>query len=423
MNNQSNQSNKLYPYQEEGARLLNSRPYLFDEPGLGKSAQALEYWKQSGAKDALIVCPASLKFNWRDESELWTGSPGHILRNTKRERESRPGINITNYEQLKLIEGKRFSLVIFDEAHYLKTATSQRTKAAAELKAERKILLTGTPILNRPAELYSLLRLTGNPIAADYYKYHKQYCDMKRRRIFCKGGAQRFIIDISGSSNLSELSKKLKPYYIRRTKAEVLTQLPEKIRKHVIMGRDENTLNLTDDNFEQVIQNARRDPVSAQAFSDMRIKSALKKLPDSLEYIDNLMSEHEKVIIFLHHREPAALMIDALKQKYNTVSISGSNTAEQRDASKRDFQEGNARIAVLSLRAASTGLTLTAANTTVFFETDLTPAQNLQAEDRTHRIGQDRACTYHYLTAENSIDYHIARLLSRKQKTIKALFQ
>jgi SWI/SNF-related matrix-associated actin-dependent regulator 1 of chromatin subfamily A len=388
---------------------------LADEPGLGKTATALSWLKAIDALGVLVVCPASLRLNWRREAAQWWDGWEPAL-----------GWEVRSYEELVRDVRKLAPVeaVVFDESHYLKNPAAARTKAAFQVRAARRLFLTGTPVVNRPMDLWPTLHFLG--LAGSRVDYGRRFCDGHLRRVYAKGGA-RTVWDFSGASDLEGLAALLAPVMIRRTKAEVLTELPPKTRQVV---------ELSVSGARRTVSTGMREALETwekwsgeQAFAPMppalltelariRLEDGLAKLPAVVSYLrDVVLEEEEKAVVFAWHREVLERLAEELP---DAVLLYGGMSDGAKDAAVRGFQEGGARVFCGQIQAAGTGLTLTAARTVVFAELDWVPGNMTQAEDRCHRLGQRDAVRVIHLVAEG-IDARVARALVRKQGVLDAL--
>jgi SNF2 family DNA or RNA helicase len=351
----------------------------------------------------------------------------------------------------KLLDISPKSMII-DESHKAKTKTSQRTKALLQLSKDirYRLALTGTPIMNRPSELISQLEILGRlKDFGGWYKFTSEYCDRKKKQI----GRTRVVNDVSGASNLVQLHEKLRSTcLIRRTKAEVLPDLPTKTRvdlplqitntveykkaeADVIAWLRENA-RLGDDFMETIAdmdeaskQNAiktHRATAAAKAqkaeqlarIEHLKGLSAKGKLEPAIEWIENFLETDEKLIVFANHVEMQEALI---KQYPHAARIMGRDDSETRAANVERFQtKDDCSIIVCSLKAGSEGITLTAASNVAFLELGWTPAEHDQAEDRSLRIGQEKAVTAHYLIGEDTIDLDIQEIIEAKRKIVNA---
>ena len=418
------QTNKLRPYQVEGVeRLLalvetkRHAAILADEPGLGKTIQVAEFInRRSDLLYILIVCPASLRVNWKRELDRWLLP--HL--------QSTLHVEIVSYEEVvrEYIEFDEYDLIVFDEAHYLKNPEAKRTKACLALEAKTRLFLTGTPVVNRPMDLFPILQSLGMKLSRT--EFGKRYCGGKLVCIRWKP-TKRYAWDFSGASHTDELNKVLRAQVmVRRTKREVLHDLPPKIRQVIELSIPDGespelkaAVTRMFDGMESAAANlAELKKVAFEELSKARLDLARNKLPHVEEFVRDLLAEEDKVVVFAHHRE----IIEALRidlADYGTVSLYGGMTDAQKDAAVTRFQtDPNIRVFVGQIQAAGTGLTLTSAHTVVFAELDWVPGNVTQAEDRCHRIGQGDPVRVIHLVAADSIDARMVRALVDKQNTI-----
>ncbi len=421
---------ELRPFQRAGVAyaLRARRTYIADEQGLGKTVQALATVHAAGAYPALIVCPASLKLNWKREAERWLpGKRVEVLDGRSAGYEG-ADVVVVNYDVLgkhaDALKALGIGAIVLDESQYAKNRKAKRTRLCKEL-AQRvpvRLLLSGTPLLSRPEELISQLDIMGRlDDVGGFWNFAARYCDMERGR---------FGLDLSGASNLSELNEKLQSLcYVRRLKSEVLKELPAKQRATLpvsISNRREYRKAEADvarfvgeaaANDERRVAEAverwraerdGRDPsqgemrairsgvrASAEANAEraeqlVRINAlnqlaATGKMDAVTEWVQNFLDSGEKLVLFAHHRE----IVDALAERFGAPSITGDTPAEARQVAVDAFQQDPAvRLIVLNLQAGGVGLTLTAASNVAFCELGWTPAAHDQAEDRCHRIGR-----------------------------------
>lgn len=405
------------PYQLAGIEFAAGRDAVLigDEMGLGKTVQAIGIVNQDRtAERVLVVCPASLKINWQREIDKWGVSPCVEWA-------------IINYDQLhKLDVHQLWDVVILDEAHYVKNPEAKRSQLARRIWARRKILLTGTPILNRPVEVFHLLHILDTiawPLAARH-KFGLRYCAAYQRKV-----GRKYVWDYSGASNLDELREILKPYMIRRTKAEVLTQLPPKRRQIIelpVGGLSSVFRKTLHDSVQSYGEQVQQLDCNVEALwtklAALRHETALAKVATAVECIKDALESSEKIVVFAHHRD----VLDALHQAladYNPVVVHGGTPLQDRQAAVDTFQRiPGCQLFLGNIQAAGVGLTLTAASHVVFVELDWVPGNVSQAEDRCHRIGQRESVLVQHLVLEGSLDALIAKSLVKKQNIIdKAL--
>lgn len=422
----------LMPFQRAGAKFVgmrSGRAIIGDQMGLGKTVQA-SAWLQAHPelRPALIVCPASLKINWQRHIEEWVTlrNTTAVLNGTKAGKLPQADVYIANYDIAKYWQtallGAGLRCLVCDEAHYLKSQSSQRTKAVKALAdVDSVILLTGTPLLNRPAELWPLLNIIDPDAWSNWMGYARRYCDAKLKEITIRGGKKRKVWDFSGAKNQMELHDAVSRYMVRRLKADVLKDLPPKRRVAVPMEIPPAARWEYDKlrgELRRAIEQAKESGESIGAvilpmMEQLKQLTAQAKLPQAIEWIGDFI-EAEKLILFATHKFVVAELLAAFGDK--AVAITGDTPQAARMGIVDRFQkDDNVRLFVGNIDAAGVGLTLTAASNVAFLELDWTPAKHEQAEDRAHRIGQVNSVTAWYLLAEDSIDQEIFKALERKR--------
>jgi len=415
------------------------------------TVQAIGVVNAESPKTVLIVCPSSLKINWRKELERWLVTPYriHILQG-KDQFPTLPEIVIMNYDILakfqKQIREVEWDLLIADEAHYMKNPKAQRTiallgkgKEVTPLKAKRKILLTGTPITNRPIEIFPLVSYLWPNVFNNLFHFAKRYCDAKQ---------DGYGWDFTGASNLEELQNLLRSSgMIRRLKNDVLKELPPKTRQVVVLPsdsvkglikkEDEKTRMMEDEvkrlqkamraakaqkdegAYRNAVQNLRQ--AYSVAFTEMaaiRKELAIEKIPFVIEYVESMIEDGEKVVVMAHHRE----VVDKLQNHFGLKAVKlygGMSEVEKSNSVDRFQQDPSCMVFIGSIHAAGVGITLTAAQKMLFTELDWTPANMLQAEDRIHRIGQQGNALIQQLVFDGSLDAKMADTLVRKMAIIE----
>jgi len=311
---------------------------------------------------------------------------------------------------------------ILDESHYIKNYKAQRTIKIAELfaKIPHKILLTGTPILNRPSELFTQISVIQPGMFYSFFKFAERYCAMRKTR---------FGIDTSGASNIQELSDRMKSFTVRRLKSQVLTELPDKIRTTIELVLDNKTeyRNAEHDIIEYIRQRKGNSAAFAASQAEMLVKienlkqlSAKGKLAAVFEWVQDFLESGEKLVLFASHTE----IIKSIVAKFPgiTVSLTGADDQKSRQNAIDQFQTNpKTKIFVGNLQAAGVGITLTSSSNVAFIELGWTPSAMSQAEDRCHRIGQKSAVNVYYLLGKSTIDERIAELLTSKSSIIDAI--
>ncbi|XP_078612934.1 DNA annealing helicase and endonuclease ZRANB3-like isoform X1 [Branchiostoma floridae x Branchiostoma japonicum] len=443
---------KLMPFQREGVKFAlkkHGRCLIGDEMGLGKTLQAIAVaYHYRREWPVLVVVPSSLKYQWVEELERWVPDlePTHIhvvssrddIRNIATAQVTILGYGLiqrVDQPLMKALHDQNFQVIIVDESHYLKNRQAVRTKGLVPLvkTARRALLLTGTPALARPAELFPQVDALLPGKFGNWTQFSKRYCDAHRQFY---GRFSRW--DTSGASNLAELHSNLQPLMIRRLKAQVLTQLPPKRRQRIPFdvpeGQHKKELDKLAGEWRDLIgggavpqshdQPGMTDNPSfliRQLIVQWYHTTALAKAGSVQEYIKVLLeNESMKFIVFGHHKHMLQAVTQTLiHSKVKYIRIDGSVPSAERTHLVQQFQgDPTIKVAVLSILAAGTGLTLTAASHVVFAELYWTPGVLEQAEDRAHRIGQHNSVHVHYLVARNTIDDWMWSMLTRKVSVV-----
>ncbi|XP_075613328.1 DNA annealing helicase and endonuclease ZRANB3 isoform X4 [Balearica regulorum gibbericeps] len=433
---------KLLPFQEKGiifALQRNGRCMIADEMGLGKTIQAIAisyYYKNEWP--LLIVVPSSLRYPWVEEMEKWIPelSPDDIsiIQNkTDTGRISTSKVTILGYGLLTsdaqtLIDTlyrQNFKVVVIDESHYIKSRNATRSKILLPVvqKALRAVLLTGTPALGRPEELFMQIEALFPRRFGTWSEYAKKYCNA-RVRFFGK----RIQWDCRGASNLEELHQLLSEIMIRRLKNDVLTQLPPKVRQRIPFDLPQaaaKNLNTTFAEWEKLMRNLNSDATESHFSQVMNLitrmykETAIAKAGAVKDYI-KMMLENDKLkfLVFAHHLSMLQACTEAvIENKVRYIRIDGSVPSAERIHLVNQFQKDpDTRVAILSIQAAGQGLTFTAATHVVFAELYWDPGHIKQAEDRAHRIGQCSSVNIHFLIAKGTMDTLMWAMLNRKAK-------
>uniref|UniRef100_A0ACB8G2F4 Uncharacterized protein n=1 Tax=Sphaerodactylus townsendi TaxID=933632 RepID=A0ACB8G2F4_9SAUR len=410
---------------------------IADEMGLGKTIQAIAasyYYKNEWP--LLIVVPSSLRYPWADEIEKWIPElyPDDIViiqNKTDTWRISTSKVTILGYGLLTsdaqiLIDTickQNFKIVIVDESHYMKSRNAARSKILLPIiqNAVQAILLTGTPALGRPEELFMQLEALCPRKFGTWTEYAKKYCDA-RFRFF----GRRKQWDCRGASNLDELHQLLSSVMIRRLKKEVLTQLPPKIRQRICFDLPKTAateLNASLEEWEKLMRTSHLDSTESDYVQIMGLitrmfkQTAIAKAGAVKDYIKMLLDNDQvKFLVFAHHLSMLQACTEAvIESKARYIRIDGSVPSAERISLVNQFQKDpDTRVAILSIQAAGQGLTFTAATHVVFAELYWDPGHIKQAEDRAHRIGQCSSVNIHYLIANGTLDPLMWAMLNRK---------
>jgi SNF2 family DNA or RNA helicase len=428
----------LFPHQVEGVAFLlqRKRAILADDMGLGKTRQAivaLQHTARDGA--VLIVCPASVKRNWAREIVLAAvAGPIHIIEGTAQQRIPRAARwVIANYDILgrhvDALTAVPWSGLIFDEAHYLKNHTSARSKLAREIasraaaKATKELpvyLLTGTPLTNRPRDLFVLLQLVGHPLGRSFLSFAKRYCAAEKTQYGWKS---------DGASNLEELTVQLHGTMLRRAKEEVIS-LPPKLRTW-LPTTDAAGIAIREvrDVMDLLVARARGTAESSDQRSRTRLlslltrarqKLAVAKHKTTLDLARGAVEQGEKVIVFSCFDEPLRLLAKAFGPA--AVVVTGKVASEKRQPLTDRFQQDDdVRVFLANIIAGGTGLNLTAATQVIFNDLDWVPANHWQAEDRAYRLGQTRTVNVTYVIGVRTLDEFVQAVLETKTALVRSI--
>lgn len=433
-----------YPYQQEGIAygLEKKRLIIGDEPGLGKTLQSIGIVDTAGAYPCLVICPSSLKINWQREFEKFTDKKALVLDNATRTtwpyllKMVMFHVAVVNYESLRkyfvwdIKGGKSFRLkdvvfcpqirmfksIIIDESHRVKDPSAQQTIFTKGLSVGKEwiILLSGTPVVNRPEDLVAQLSIMGRlqdfggraQFVADYCTYPKDK-------------------EAEPAVPLSVLSRQLYANcMIRREKAKVLPQLPDKTRIDLyvdISNAPEYNLAAADlaaylHEYTECTDWEIRRKMRMEAlvrFMTLRQLATLGKVAQAVDFIRTFLDSGKKLIVFCSLHE----VVDALVKAFpGAVTVTGRDSAVAKQSAVDAFQNNpETRLIVCSIKAAGVGLTLTASSNVAFVELAWTYADCCQCEDRAHRIGQKDNVTCYYLLGRGTIDQTIYALIHRKK--------
>jgi len=342
---------ELYSFQKQGVQFIesrNGRALIGDEMGLGKTIQALAWLsRHAEALPTLVVCPSTLKLNWKKEIDRWLPDiPVSILSGktaTKLYTHTK-SISIINYDIMNawqsILEEQKFKTIILDECHLVKNKNALRTKATrAVAKGISYVLaLSGTPIINRPVEMFNAINLVDPVIFPNFWDYAKRYCAAKRTR---------FGWDFEGASNKQELHRKLTDtIMIRRLKKDVLPQLPNKIRTIIPLElTNAKEYNAAEQDFINWLSNKEGRDVAEKAAQAEKLVRTEKlkqlaingKFSQVVSWIKDFLDTGEKLIVFCTHRD----VIDMLMRTFQKVAVKvdGSVSNANRQKAVDDFQE------------------------------------------------------------------------------------
>lgn len=381
----------LLPHQQEGVKFIlnNSSAFVCDDMGMGKTRTVIEAMIQRSQFPILVICPSALKLNWRNEIARWVGIDLEIDNLNQ-------DIIITNYERMNKykfeIQALPIKQLVLDESHSFKEESSKRTQLALEWsrKIPYKILISGTPMLNRPRELITQMEILNN--------IHKVGGREKFLEKYCNPRHSQYGIDYSGCSDLQELRQTMNGIWLRRTKDDLENKLPTKTIVPI-----------------PIIELNQPAPRSFHDIERYDRAVLYKKLDASVDFIEQLLERDEKVVVFVHHKDIGK----ALNMKFPDASvIVGGQSPVHRQLNIDNFQLHDTQIIICSLQASAVGLTLTASRCAVFIEYPWSPALLAQAQDRVHRLGQDKDVFIFYLYGQGSIDEYRLNTNSFKKAVI-----
>lgn len=426
----------LFDYQKHGVHYMTHMQSCInaDDMGLGKTLQTLATIDELNAQKVLIVCPNTLKLNWYNEALKWLGIESTILGGGKKNKYSGNGICIVNYESvwergsgnLKNEFQIDWDVVAFDEAHRLKNRNAKQTKACKKIKASRKYILTGTPIENRPDDIWSVLNLMCSDVFNSYHRFVDQWCTVDE----CYIGRRDPVKVITGCSDPAGLNEMLQPVMLRRKKEDVLNELPEKIYMSIpveLSPADRRVYNEIEEELISQLPSGeiiatpsvlvqsirlRQIAISHKLLEEEPNKLKSSKIEALMDFIDDNQDSH-KIVVFTQFR--AALEVVKRRYKGKVLEIHGGISHEERSRAVKTFQnEESYRIVLCTIQAAGTGLTLTSADTVVFLDKHYNPQVNRQAEDRCYRIGQKNVVRVVSIIAQDTIEQRIESLLEDK---------
>ena len=433
---------KLYEHQKDGIKFLVSRKkcILADDMGLGKTLQSVMGTLAAESKKVLIICPSSTKINWEREINMFGEYDTSIISGRKWKPAKYTIINydiLKNFhtvkkrgekpiEELTHILDEKFDTLIVDEAHYLKNHKSIRGSIVTDLVKKNAFenvwLLTGTPVANRPKDLYNLLKIIGHPLSDNWQFYVKRYCDAKNFKKKMKNGKIKNIWVIDGNSNLNELSIRIKNKVLRRMKEDVL-DMPEKTIIPVFNELTSKEWVEYDNLWEEYLIKRKEQKKRGKPQRDLvelillRQFIALKSIPNTIELAENALEEGKKIIIFTTFTDELL----ELQEHFGNQCVvhNGSMSDKDKQFSVDEFQNNpKTKVFIGNIMSAGVGITLTAADTVIFNSFDWVPGNNEQAEDRSYRIGQKNNVSVYYQLFEDTISTRMWYTLKHKKNVI-----
>ena len=404
----------------------NKKFILADDMGLGKTTSTIIAALETGAKKILIICPATLKINWKREIENY--SDRSIFISEGKQFSTEDDFVIVNYDIMKnfhnpkkkddsLILMSKFDLIIIDEAHYIKNAQAQRTKLINDItkSVDRLWLLTGTPMTSRPIDYFNLLSLIDSPVAKNWMAYVIRYCAGFQFKV-----GPRKIWNVQGASNLEELRDRTAGLTLRRLKENVL-DLPDKIITPVYLRLKsklyEEVMGDYYNWYEKNPEESKSLTVQFTKLTKIRQIIADEKISQTIEIAENIIEQDKKVIIFCNFTDSLNKITEHFGKA--AVKLDGSMSKVERQFSVDQFQENDKiKVFVGNIKAAGVGITLTSAEAVIFNDLSFLPSDHAQSEDRAYRYGQKNNVLVYYPIFENTIEGIIYDILHNKKQVI-----
>lgn len=474
----------LRPYQQAGVKYLvetaKGRALICDEMGLGKTVESLAAVQALGAWPLLVICPASLRYNWEREIRETLNLEARLVTDLRyaecfrkakgKDRLELVGPNeynteqvsvkvaVINYDRLEawgdVLRKVKWGAVIVDESHYCKDAKAKRTLAVRKLVrgVPVRFALTGTPVVNQVAELIPQLAMVGRlDELGGFWHFAERYCGAHKKRVRQRtkaGVVERYVWDLSGRTNAGELHERLRAAcFLRRIKKHVLAELPPKMRA---------TVPIELDNWEEY-RRAEEDVVrwlAGRAAADREFQGTIAHLPESerrereeerhlekaaqlegaealvrfealkqLSVKGKLAAATAWIANFLESGEKLGVfaehveVVKGLAKHFGAPAIMGDTPAKERQAIVDRFQnDPTCKLVVCNIKAGGVGLTLTAASNCAFLELPWTAAAVDQAEDRFHRFGQRKSVTCYFLMGKQTVDWKIYGVIREKRE-------
>jgi len=430
---------ELYEYQKIGIEfLLNSggRALLADSPGVGKTAQYIGYAVHSGFKRNLVVCPASVKFSWSSEIWKWAKKKSFIVGPQTKISDIPFDVEfvIINFDILKKFHDEfkkyKWNSFVVDECQLIKNPAAIRSQVVKSIAQDipSVIFLTGTPVLSRPAEMFNMLNIIDGRVWNNYFAYASKYC---------AGHQGYWGYEAKGATNLDELSEKISKYFLRRTKKEVLKELPPKNLITILMElprEERKQYDLVEESLVDYMKSYKKDKTNKDIAKSMNAEKLVKlnllreistmaKLPIAMEIIDSIIESGEKVLVFSSFNAPLEELEEHYKNK--SVMITGKTNVNDRGDIVNDFQNNpEVKVFLGGMLSAGTGITLTAASNVVFLNYPWNPADLEQSQNRAHRPGADyESLNIYQIVGLDTIDGFMEKLLKKKQEIIDQLIE
>jgi len=431
----------LRDYQKDGyvwMRILYDYGFngiLADDMGLGKTLQVIALLEGLNSKQpSLVVCPASLIYNWEDEVHKFSQQlkVKCIVGNPKMRKEIIDDIHqydllVTSYDFMRkdyeLYQDIEFTYVILDEAQYIKNQKTKNAISVKKLNAKHKLAMTGTPIENTLAELWSIMDFLMPQYLFNYHYFQKQY--------------ENDIVKNNNHEKINQLRKLVSPFILRRNKKDVLTELPDKIETTQVIPFNEEENNLyyaslaqINKELQEIFEMERVDNIAILAMlTKLRqicceprliyenIENSSSKMKACIELITNFKQNHQKVLLFSSFTSVLDLLADELQMLgIRYYLLTGQTSKEERRELVDRFQNDDISVFLISLKAGGTGLNLTAAEGVIHYDPWWNVSAQNQATDRAYRIGQKNNVQVYKLVMKDSIEEKIVSLQEKKKE-------
>lgn len=409
---------QLYNYQRVGVRFVDragGRCLIADAPGLGKTVQAIAYAQLHNLK-TLIVCPLSVVVNWQREIKKFTGKESTVWDSKEYDGHLKHQFHITHYDAVAKnnhwLRDQKFDLLVCDEATYLKNRQTIRAKSILGSWKERRkypgiktkytIFLTGTPVMSRPIEAFSLLNFLDKDRFNNFFHFTQRYGGWKGQ----------------APMNLQDLHDRTKDLVIRRKKDQVLKELPAKQRNDLYVELTKDERKEYNELLRELFGKWKMDgKPSIKHMPKLQGFLIEKKMPRLIELIDEFIDNDKPILIFSNYIAPLKFLLEHYGQ--HAAILTGEMNKNERQETIDKLVSGQAKIGLFSLLAAGMGIDglQHKIDTVVFLNMDWTPANHEQAEDRTHRIGQKAQVQVYYMICDGTTDEYMRDILKEKQAT------
>jgi len=417
---------KLFPHQNAAVAFASNlgRCLIGCEMGTGKTATAItfinlvdDFYKRA---KVLVLCPASLKGMWCHELNSWMmETPEITVPSTKKPKVDTP-IAVVNYDivwKLPELQNVDWDILIMDECHAISNPEAKRSNAVKSLSSTYALALTGTPIPNKPINLWNTLDLLQPGAWGSYHEFGIRYAGAFKKYNPFKKGRDKTEWQYKGATNTEELNSRLRSsVMIRRLKEQVIHNLPDKIESQIPIEKDNRVARgyaryqLMDDDR----------PEKQGTMAKLHRDTGIAKVNAALEIIENKLSSGRKLVVFAVHKG----VLDAIQNKYyaTSVRICGSTAQKDRQPAVERFQtDPQCTLFIGNIRAAGAGITLTAASDMLFVEMSWSEGDMKQAAARCHRIGQTESVQIDYMVLEESLDANILRSVRSKEANNKKI--